>query len=117
MTVSGLVFLASVALGLSWLMWRMATMKTDPGGYSRIAMYTDKGEVNQAKRILEKAGIPFQLDDHSGHGYRGGVVTQVRVLVLSDRIAEAENLLKDVRIKRSEEDNDEEGHDDDAPPA
>ena len=98
-------------------MWRMATMKTDPEGYSRVAMYTDKGEVKQAKRILAKAGIPFLLDDHSVHGYRGGLVTRVRVLALSDRIADAENLLKDVRIKRSEEDTDEEGHDDDAPPA
>jgi hypothetical protein len=95
--------LAGIALAIGWLMWRMATIKTDPEGYSRIATYTDKGEVREASRILERAGIRYQLDDHSSHPQG----TRVRILVEIRRFDDAARLLEHVAIKHPDDDEDE----------
>jgi hypothetical protein len=105
MTTTGILSLVAIALGIAWLMWRMATIKTDPEGYSRIATYTDKGEVRQASRVLGNAGIRYQLDDHSSHPQG----TRVRILVETGRFDEATRLLEHVAIKHKGPDADREG--------
>jgi hypothetical protein len=98
MTTTGILSLAGITLGIGWLVWRMATIKTDPEGYSRIATYTDKGEVREASRILGRAGIRYQLDDHSSHPQG----TRVRILVETGRFNEAATLLKHVAVKHTD---------------
>ena len=94
MTSVGLVYLCIVALPLGWLIWRLATMKTDPEGFSTVASYTDENHVSRAERILESAGIPYRLDDHSAKFRYRGTGTDIRLLVPNDRIAEAAHLIR-----------------------
>ena len=94
MTSVGIVSLAIVALALVWLIWRLATMKTDPEGFSTVANYTDESHVSRAERILESAGIPYRLDDHSAKYTYRGRGTDIRLLVPNDRIAEAAHLIR-----------------------
>ena len=94
MASMGLVAIAVVALALGWLIWRLATMKTDPEGYSTVASYTDENHVSRAERILEAAGIPYRLDDHSTEYTYRGRGTDIRLLVPNNRISDAANLLK-----------------------
>ena len=94
MTSVGLVYLGIVTLALGWLIWRLATMKTDPEGFSTVASYSDENHVGRAERILESAGIPYRLDDHSAKLRYRGTGTDIRLLVPNDRVAEAANLIR-----------------------
>ena len=100
----GLVSVAIIGLALGWLIWRLATMKMNPEGYSTVASYTDESHVSRAERILEAAGVPYRLDDHSTtHTYRGRG-TDIRLLVPLDRSAEAADLLRHAVTKPPERD-------------
>jgi len=110
----GLVAIAVVGLGLGWLIWRLATMKTDPEGYSTVASYTDENHVSRAERVLEAAGVPYRLDDHSTQYTYRGRGTDIRLLVPNNRRAEAASLLRSAATKPQDPSGE---ADHDAPPA
>ncbi len=96
MTVASALLVAGLAVGFGWLIWYTATLRTTPAGYTKIATF-DNLELMRARRVLERAGIQFILDDHSlykGTGLGSSVGGIIHVLVPTEVADDATALLE-----------------------
>ena len=66
MSVPAIAFVAVFLGVLALLIWRLATLNTDPPGYVMLARFDALGTARHAKALLEGAGIPVILQDHTG---------------------------------------------------
>jgi len=84
------LYLAAVCAALALLIWVVATRRTDPAGYTHIASSSSTEEAERARQELERHGVPARLDEPI---FRYGQVA-VRILVPSERLAEAGTVLR-----------------------
>src|SRR2546426_4991217 len=96
MSPPAILFLSAFGVGVGFLVWRLATMKTDPPGYARLVTLSEPDAARRAKSLLEDAGVPVLLDEHVGRSVRTGThFGPTHILVPSDRVQEAARVLQE----------------------
>ena len=74
----------------------VSNIRSDPRGYTHVATFSNEGEAERGRRMLEGKGIEVRLDDHS-YRIAWGVPRDwghIRFLVPDERVPEAVELLR-----------------------